>query len=90
MEVKGFPPVLVCGDSDGDYNMLSEFPETKLGLIVNRLKKGKIGSLCQLALEQKDSPDPRYIIQGIDENIGMFIPDEATIKFGATEKKLIN
>jgi hypothetical protein len=37
----------VAGDSDGDYDMLRDFPDTELGLIVNRLKKGKIGELSK-------------------------------------------
>lgn len=78
---KGYPPILICGDSDGDYNMLSEFPEIKLGLIVNRLKKGPIGSLCEQALEQLRDTHPHYILQSIDENTGLFHAGEATIKF---------
>ncbi|MHC1727296.1 MAG: haloacid dehalogenase-like hydrolase [Syntrophobacteraceae bacterium] len=86
---KGYSPVLICGDSDGDHNMLSEFPETKLALIVNRLKKGNIGGLCELACKQLRDSNPRYILQGIDENTGLFSPGEATIKFGTTEKRIM-
>ncbi len=85
---KGYPPILICGDSDGDYNMLSAFPETKLGLIVNRLKKGNIGSLSEQARKQLNHSNPSYILQGIDENAGLFNADEATVKFGKTEKHL--
>lgn len=31
----GRGPALVFGDSDGDFNMLSEFEDTEVGLIVN-------------------------------------------------------
>jgi phosphoserine phosphatase len=87
--VKNYPPILVCGDSDGDYNMLSGFPETQLGLIVNRLKKGNIGTLCEQAHRQRNDSKPRYILQGIDENTGLFNADEATVKLGTTEKYLV-
>lgn len=86
---KGYPPLLVCGDSDGDYDMLAGFEGTKLSLIVNRLKKGRIGGLCELAIKQSNDPNPRYILQGIDENTGLFSPGEATLKFGTTEKAVM-
>lgn len=86
---KGYPSLLVCGDSDGDYDMLADFEGTKLSLIVNRLKKGRIGGLCELAARQIDDPNPRYILQGIDENTGLFSPGEATLKFGTTEKAVM-
>ena len=85
----GQPPLLVCGDSDGDYDILSAFPGTRLGFIVNRLKKGNIGTLCQEAVRQLGDRRPRYVLQGIDENTGLFDADEATVKFGTTEKVLI-
>jgi phosphoserine phosphatase len=85
---KGYAPILVCGDSDGDYNMLAEFSETRLGLIINRHKKGRIGALYEQALQQLDDPQPRYILQEIDENTGLFKADEATVKPGTREKHL--
>lgn len=89
VRTKGYTPILVCGDSDGDYNMLSAFPETQLGLIVNRLKKGNIGTLCEQALRQRNDSKPRYILQGVDENTGLFNADEATVKWGTTGKYLV-
>ena len=86
---KGYPPLLVFGDSDGDFNMLSEFPETQMGFIVNRLKKGNIGGLCQQAHKEMNDVRPRYILQGIDENTGLFNADEATVKWGTAEKYVV-
>ncbi len=86
---KGYDPVLVCGDSDGDYNMLSDFPGTKLGLIVNRLKKGLTGALSSQAHRELDHPAPRYIVQGINENTGAFNASEYTVKFGTNKKQLL-
>jgi phosphoserine phosphatase len=86
---KGYPPILVFGDSDGDFNMLSEFPETQMGFIVNRLKKGNIGGLCQQANKEMNDSRPCYILQGIDENTGLFNADEATVKWGTAEKYVV-
>jgi len=69
--------------------MLSEFPQTKLGLIVNRLKKGLTGILSNQAHRELDNPAPRYILQGINENTGAFNASEYTVKFGTNEKLLL-
>lgn len=86
---KGYGPLMVLGDSDGDYDMLRDFPETQLGVIVNRLKKGKIGSLCKLGSEQIGRSDSRFVLQGREERTGQWTPDEKTLKLGAAEKKLL-
>jgi phosphoserine phosphatase len=85
----GYGPALVFGDSDGDYDMLRDFPETKVGIIVNRLKKGPIGSLCKIGADQMNKSDARYALQGRDERTGQWIPEEITLKLGTTEKKLL-
>lgn len=86
---KGYGPALVFGDSDGDFDMLRDFPDTRLGVLVNRLKKGNIGSLCKLGAEQIGKADARFVLQGRDERTGQWIPEEATLKLGAAEKKLL-
>ena len=86
---KGYGPALVFGDSDGDFDMLRDFPDTRLGVLVNRLKKGNIGSLCTLGAEQMGRADARYVLQGRDERTGQWIPEEATLKLGAADKKLL-
>lgn len=85
----GHGPALVFGDSDGDYDMLRDFPDTKLSIIVNRLKKGPIGELSKLAAAQLSQPDARYALQGRDERTGQWIPEETTLKLGTTGKKLL-
>ena len=85
---KGREPLLICGDSDGDYEMLQAFATTK-GLIINRLRGGNIGSLCNIAVQQLTTENPRYLLQGVDQNIGLFNADEATIVFGKTTKRLL-
>lgn len=82
----GYDPLFVAGDSDGDQNMLADFPGMKLGLIVNRLKgKGKIlGDLCKQAVDSYGKFDAKYLLQGRDDNKGVFTPDQLHIKLGAS------
>ncbi|KWK16252.1 phosphoserine phosphatase [Burkholderia stagnalis] len=86
---KGYGPVLVAGDSDGDAWMLRDFKDTAVGVIVNRMKKGEIGADSKLAAAQIGSPDARFILQGRDEHTGLMIPDEKSIKYGKTERRLL-
>jgi len=46
-------PILVAGDSNGDYSMLTSFPDLKVGLIFDCGNTGNIGSLADMA--RKDS-----------------------------------
>lgn len=86
---KGYGPILVAGDSDGDAWMLKDFADTRISLVVNRLKKGPIGELSQLAAGSRGEAKARYLLQGRDENTGNWQPQEETLKIGATEKKLL-
>ncbi|WP_295749834.1 HAD family hydrolase [Undibacterium sp.] len=86
---KGYGPVFVAGDSDGDYDMLRDFSDTQLGLIVNRLKKGKIGDLSKLASEQLNEKKPRFLLQGRFEMTGNWLPAETSIKYGKSAETLL-
>lgn len=86
---KNHDPLFAAGDSDGDYEMLSAFPDMKLSLIWNRVKGGDIGTLCQQAVDEMNIDHPRYILQGRNENIGMAIPFSESILFGKTEPQLL-
>ena len=86
---KGYDPLLVFGDSDGDAWMLSDFKGTQVGVIVNRIKKGEIGNDSQMAANGMGERNARFILQGRDENTGLMIPDEKSIKYGKSEKKLL-
>lgn len=81
----GEDPLLVGGDSDGDYNMLTEFNGLKCGLIINRLSKDKISRLYYNALFE---PYTRYVLQGRNDNIGVFIPNEKSILLGSSEPSI--
>jgi phosphoserine phosphatase len=82
-------PIFAAGDSDGDYEMLSTFDGTKLALILNRVKGGKIGELCRKAVEQKGQAKPRFLLQGRDENTGLFVPAPETIPLGQSRARLL-
>ncbi|MFC5473553.1 haloacid dehalogenase-like hydrolase [Paraherbaspirillum soli] len=86
---KGYGPIFVAGDSDGDYDMLRDFEDTQLSLIVNRLKHGKIGDLCKTAAEQMTAKTPRFLLQGRVESTGNWLPSEATIKYDKTSETLL-
>ena len=49
-------PILVAGDSNGDYAMLTSYASMKLGLIIDRPSEGEIAAL-------KESGDGRYLVQ---------------------------
>lgn len=86
---KGYGPLFVAGDSDGDYDMLRDFPETRFGLIVNRMKNGKIGELSKLAADQISTDKPRFLLQGRQESTGNWVPAETSIKYGKTAPQLL-
>ena len=73
-------PLLVCGDNDNDYYMLN-LPGSKLGLVINRRLEGKIDLLVKKAIEQNGQEAPRYILQGYDKNLGLFVPSINTIAY---------
>lgn len=86
---KGYGPLLVAGDSDGDYDMLRDFPDTQLGLIVNRLKKGKIGELSKWAADIMPTQLTRYVLQGRQESTGNWLPMEKSLKYGNNTAQLL-
>lgn len=86
---KGFGPILVCGDSSGDYEMMTEFKDTKNVLIVNRAKTGNIGKVSKTAVETIGKADAKYLLQGRNENTGLWRPSEKLIKLGKTAEVLV-
>ncbi len=79
----GRGPALVAGDSTGDLNMLTEFPDLKVGLVVNCLRPGTISELAAYAQYGAgvlgEDPisiagkDTRYVLQGRNYPKGRFI-----------------
>ncbi len=82
-------PLFSAGDSDGDYEMSTGFPGMQLTLILNRVLGGDIGKLCKQAVDEASSAEPRYILQGRNENTGVVIPSSESILFGKTEPQLL-
>jgi phosphoserine phosphatase len=77
-------PLFVAGDSDGDFEMMTQFPQTKLIYLVNRVKGGDIGSLYKEALPGQANPGRVVLLQGRNENTGLWRPFQETIKLGKT------
>jgi hypothetical protein len=95
-------PIMIGGDSDGDYYMMSRlsgingegmintYKPVQLILVVNRLKGGDIGKVCKIAAEQLSGGKigaTRVFLQGRDENLGAWIPTEKTLKLGKSGSK---
>jgi phosphoserine phosphatase len=86
----GYGPVFVAGDSQGDFNMSTEFKDTQLTLLINRLRSDDFGKLGLLAIKEIGKDRARYVLQGRDENTGQFRPSASTIKMGASKEALLH
>ncbi len=64
----GAEPVFVAGDSDGDYDMLTAYPGTRLKLLIRRAQPGNVACLYQKAL----AGDRGYLLQDVDQAAGRF------------------
>jgi len=88
-QCKAWDPLFAAIDSDGDYEMATDFPDMKLVLIWNRVKGGDTGRLCKQAVSEFNSQMPRYILQGRDENTGLAIPCSESILLEKTIRQLL-
>lgn len=70
-----YGPILVGGDSDGDYAMLTDFEETDLGIIIDRKRHGDINKLKEEAIAGSRT----YILQARDQYGKKFIREERSI-----------
>lgn len=76
----GADPVLVCGDSMGDYDMLTAFPGLQAGLIFNRNPSNpKLAALVAKARIRKPDARPLYLLQGRDEPRAALRPSPDTV-----------
>lgn len=84
-------PILVAGDSEGDQNMFQDFADTKVVIIINRLKgpNNIIGKLSKEAVETYKKPQAKYLLQGRDDNKGVYLPSQKSIKLGSTTEKAL-
>lgn len=59
----GKEPVLVAGDSNGDYSMLTSFPDMRVGLLIDKGQTvGGIADLRRKALEAESGGTPSYYV----------------------------
>jgi phosphoserine phosphatase len=63
------PLILVAGDADTDYEMLT-LPDVPVRILINRNQRGLISTLYQ---------DPRILLQGLDLRNGRFRPHRESI-----------
>lgn len=87
----GKAPLLVAGDSEGDQNMMSDFPDTDVILIINRLRSADsiIGQLSQQAVKEYGQKNVRILLQGRNDNTGTFLPSQINIPYGAKEGRAL-
>lgn len=85
---KNTGPIFVAGDSEGDQNMMSDFNDTKLVLIINRLRSSDtiIGKLSAKAVRDYNKDDAKILLQGRDENKGEFLPSQSSILMGTNNE----
>lgn len=89
LQYQGNAPILVAGDSAGDYNMMTAYPEMKIGLIINRVRSDSFFEISKIAVESLCNTDAKYLLQGRDENQGRFRSSESSILMGETEEQLL-
>lgn len=87
----GAGPIMVFGDSAGDYNMMTDFEDTQLGVIFNRYRKTSdpIHELSVKAAETIGQEAPEYVLQGRDNNTGQLIPTQYSRMLGEEELVLV-
>lgn len=85
----GYGPTFVAGDSEGDQNMMQDFADTRAVLIVNRLRASDIGKLSGVAVQSYGKPDAKYLLQGRDDNAGVFVASQLSTPLGAKEGKAL-
>ncbi len=87
----GKGPLLVAGDSEGDQNMMSDFPDTEVVLIINRLRSPDtiIGKLSRQAVKEYGQRDAKVLLQGRNDNIGEFVPSQLHTPLDAKEGRAL-
>ena len=90
----GVGPLMVFGDSAGDWNMMTDWMDegdTQLGVIFNRSRKPSdpIHAGSVEAAETIGRADARFVLQGRDENTGELIPTQKAIMLGTDEEVLV-
>lgn len=82
-------PIMVAGDSSGDYNMMVDYADMQLGLLFNRYRKDATKELALMAEKTMGQSSAKYVLQGRDENAGQLRASEKSILLGTTEEVLV-
>lgn len=87
----GAEPILIAGDSNGDYAMMKDFDKMQVGIIFNLLRNPEkgIGLLAKEAVASYGQDEAKYFLQGRDENKGVLLAERETIKLGKEDAKLM-
>jgi hypothetical protein len=83
----GYGPLLIGGDSEGDQNMMGDFADTKIVLIINRLRSPKtdIGQFSKKAVDSYGKQGAKFLLQGRDDNKGTFVPSQLHYRLGSKD-----
>ena len=87
----GYGPTLVGGDSGGDVDMMQDFADTRLVLIINLLRDpgSVMGKLSAQASQTYGNPRAKFLLQGRDDNTGQFVPSQLNVRWGKTKGQLL-
>ncbi|NLV82749.1 MAG: haloacid dehalogenase-like hydrolase, partial [Synergistaceae bacterium] len=96
----GRGPIFGAGDSQGDFNFMTEFKDTVAGIMINRIRKDD-AALCTVIADYQDAHNVtladamkkgeiRFVGQGRDENTGLFRPSPASIMLGKDKEGLLS
>ncbi len=88
----GHGPIFTACDSQGDFNFVTEYSDNAVCLILNRLRTDDLGILAACAVYQEKqgidfakaqaSGDTLYVLQGRDENAGVYWNSDETVSLG--------
>lgn len=90
----GQGPLMVFGDGNGDWDMMTgwmETGDTVLGVLFNRYRStsDRTWKGATEAVENIGKPDARFVLQGRDENKGCLRPSEKSILLGSDQEVLV-
>ncbi|AOA59857.1 hypothetical protein BFG52_03645 [Acinetobacter larvae] len=85
----GYSPILMVGNGLKDQDLLTDFPDTQKILLINWLRdpNSAIGRMAQLAFAQYGQENGRYLLQGLDANVGAFIASPKSIRYGQSTRQ---
>ena len=75
----GRDPVLVAGDSMGDYAMFTELPGVENALVFRRQNRRTVDAPLRKLIDGAPGPDGKYLVQGRDEPNGRMIPSHESV-----------